>query len=208
MKKWTVFLLTAILAAGLLAGCQPQGFQPTYPEGVTKEKLEEISTAYEADGSLPLSWYHIDGYGWYYLGNENGYDIIYCFEFPAFQAETESNILEKYTYKIGNTSFYPRIGCLWAYKNGVFNHLRKCYDEGLISENAVLLAKERFDAYMQILKNMDPDVYWQREKKYKLSTLSTNLEWESPAFIEYLNGSQSLEYPFLQLCFQAAAREE
>ncbi len=209
MKKWTVFLLTAILAAGLLAGCQPQGFQPTYPEGVTKEKLEEINAAHVNYTGIKLSWYHIDGYGCYYLGSENGYDIYYDLHTPSPNEELiiTSDTVKMYTYTIGSASFYPCCAVnLWVHKGGSFWTLGQCYRDGLISEDAVLLAKERFDAYMQILKNMDPDVYWQRERKYRLSILDP--DFTTPKQIEYLkNGSESLEYAKFQELFQAVSEE-
>ena len=209
MKNRIAMLLVAIFTAGLLSGCQP-AFEPVYPEGVTREKLEAISAEYDAT----LSWYHIDGYGSYYLAHENGYDIFYHFWLASSGADNLEEylkdwgftILDAYTYKIGSASFYP---CteerLLVYDNGTFRPLGEYYSKGLISEDTILLAKERFDEYMEILKKMDHEEYWRRERNFKRSAY--DLSKEIPEFAEYLKGSQSREYPILQELFQAASED-
>ena len=205
MKKCIAILISVVLTAGLLTGCQPsfESFEPVYPEGVTKEKLESIS----ADYDVPLGWYHIDGYGSYYLGCENGYDIFYFLSFPPSPDMGGTvDLVKLFTVEIGNVSFYPcTLGNLRVYKDDNFSKLSDCYNEGMISQNAVLIAKERFDEYMQILKSMDHDVYWQREKKSKLKPYKG--QQLSPLLEEMFSGSISQEYLFFQKLFQAVLEE-
>ena len=170
-KKIIIFALAALILAGALGLLWPM-----FRNIAFEAKLQTIASDWIAEhltSSLP--WYHTDGFGSYYLGSENGYDIFYANlghepgsihidgSMDATIKDSVKDELEKaaYTTEIAGNVFYPAgadellVYCkndpVVLRNNGShFEKLSSLYEAGEISKSAVDEAAKRFYDYMDI----------------------------------------------------------
>lgn len=176
MKRIVAIILTVVLSVCLLTGCASEINEASTAngqnEGYSEAKLDQISKDWLKYNYKPLSWYHTDGFGCYYLGSDNGYDIFYydVFIWPgnAMEYKPSEDELRQYgTTSISGHIFYPcSHNQLIVYKDGVFDELLITNIRGNISNKAVANAANSFNAYMEIIGNADAQEFWESEKTF------------------------------------------
>ena len=173
-KKIIIFALTTLILVGTLAL-----LWPVFSDMAIEAKLQTIASDWIAEHpNISLPWYHIDGFGSYYLGSENGYDIFYAnlghepgsihvdVSMDATIKDSVKDELKKaaYTTEIAGNVFYPAgEGELMVYckndpvvltyngnKISYFQTLSSLYEAEKISKTAVDEAAKRFYDYMDI----------------------------------------------------------
>ena len=166
MKKLLCIVLTALLLVGTLAL-----LWPVISDIAFEAKLQTIASDWIAEhpySSFP--WYNTDGFGSFYLGSDNGYDIVYRWgshivaTIPEYQ-ETDEDIINCFTTSIAGYTFYPATEIL-TYKDGVFVPLSEVFQQGLISEAAISAAHATFNNYVAEMLCADPLAMNERELAY------------------------------------------
>lgn len=166
MKKIIVFALAVLLLVGTVA------LLWTALSNIAFEaKLQTIASDWIAQHTYSsFPWYHTDGFGSFYLGSDNGYDILYRWgsgrigtipEYPY----SDEDIIYFFTTNIAGYTFYPATEIL-TYKDGVFTPLSEVFQQGLIGEAAISAAHAAFNNYAAEVLCADPLAMNERELAY------------------------------------------
>lgn len=156
MKKIIIFALAALILTGALTLLWPMLSDMAF-----EAKLQTIASDWIAQNTYSsFPWYHTDGFGSFYLGSDNGYDIVYRWgshivaTIPEYK-ETDEDIINCFTTSIAGYTFYPATEIL-TYKDGVFIPLSEVFQQGLISEAAISAAHATFNNYVAEVLCADP----------------------------------------------------
>lgn len=166
MKKIIIFALAALILTGALTLLWPMLSDMAF-----EAKLQTIASDWIAQNTYSsFPWYHTDGFGSFYLGSDNGYDIVYRWgshivaTIPEYK-ETDEDIINCFTTSIAGYTFYPATEIL-TYKDGVFIPLSEVFQQGLISEAAISAAHATFNNYVAEVLRADPLAMNERELAY------------------------------------------
>lgn len=180
-KKITFFVLAALLLVGALAALWPMLNNLHF-----EAKLQTIASEFAKQHKYrSLPWYHTDGFGSFYLGSDNDYDIFYysgsteMVTIPEYHP-TDEDIINFYSTNIAGYVFYPATEIL-TYKDGVFAPLSEVFQQGFISKDAVSEAYAAFNDYVEMMLIADPLVMNERELEYY-----SNIVADDPTEVAYL----------------------
>lgn len=152
MKRIFALVLSCLILISLFCGCQAA--QEELP-AVPKDKREPIRQAFMEMLNSPYTVWFDEGYGFgmFYLGECNGYDVVYksmvCFtteENPVHQL-----VLGEVTIENACTSD------LWTYKDGKLVRLEEVFREGKIDRTQIQVLKDQFNKCYQ--KELDAREY-------------------------------------------------
>ena len=165
-KKIIILILVVALLAGALIA-----LWPTFENMAFEAKLEVIELDWNKQhNSSIFPWYHTEGFGSFYLGSDNGYDIFYCWESRNIATVPENplsdeEIIHAFSTNIAGYTFYPATE-IFTYKDGVFAPLADVFQQGLIREAAISAANTAFNKYVEEVLHSDPIAMNERELAY------------------------------------------